>query len=474
MLRSNISQMIPTHKSSSLPTSLVSNDLLAETANQVFELLQEKQAANARVVGQGGGSPAISDDYTFYGSNDEVQSATETEVLASGGAGTGKSLAWLTKLHRYAQKYPDFRGLILRKTRVSLTNSGLVTFEKHVLGDNHPFILDGPTRPHRDAYRYPNGSEIATGGLDNPTRIMSTEWDMIFVQEAIEITEEDCDNLLTRLRNGKAPIQQLGMDTNPGPPMHWLKQRCDQNRARLIFCKHEDNPILFDHETQQWTERGIAYLAKLDQLTGARKQRLRFGLWTQAEDIIFDNWSDENVTTDAEYNPEWYVRWGVDDGYVYGRGPGTDSYHPRVILFANITPQGFIHVFDEYYATGELSETSLDNALTKPYRRPEIAYVDSSAAELKTRIHNKNIMATGATHPVGEGIKNVRRFICDPNDVRMLKVHPRCVNLIREMVSYEYDEHSKVATIGERKPRKVDDHGPDALRYLLWSLRFNT
>ncbi len=416
---------------------------------------------------------SLSDTYTFYGSNADIQSAKETEVVSSGGAGTGKSLAWLTKLHRYAQQYPQFRGLIIRKTRVSLTNSGLVTFEKHVLGVNHPLVLNGPTRQHRDSYRYDNGSEIAIGGMDNPTRIMSTEWDIIFVQEAVEISEEDADNLSTRLRNGRAPIQQLGMDTNPGAPMHWLKQRCDQGRARLIFCKHEDNPILYDHATQVWTSRGIEYLAKLDALTGARKQRLRFGLWTQAEDIIYDNWSDANISTDAEYNPEWRVRWGVDDGYVHGQGPGTANYHPRVILFANITPQGFVHVFDEYYATGELSEVSIQNALERPYKRPEIAYVDSSASELKTRLHNIPINASGATHSVGEGIKNLRRFICDPDGVRMLKVHPRCVNLIREMVSYQYDDKSRMATAGERKPMKVDDHGPDALRYLLWSSRFN-
>jgi PBSX family phage terminase large subunit len=423
-------------------------------------------------------TPSLSDTYTFYGSNAEILAATETEVVSSGGAGTGKSLAWLAKLHRYALEYKQFRGLIIRKTRVSLTNSGLVTFEKHVLGDSHPLVMNGPTRQHRDSYLYDNGSEISIGGMDNPTRIMSTEWDMIFVQEAVEISEEDADNLSTRLRNGRAPIQQLGMDTNPGAPMHWLKQRCDKGRTRMIFCRHEDNPILYDHATQTWTERGLEYLAKLDALTGARKQRLRFGLWTQAEDIIFDNWSEDNVSTDAEYNPNWTVRWFVDDGYVHGQGRGTASYHPRVILFANITPQGFIYIFDEYYATGELSEVSINNALAMPdkdhpYNLPEIAFVDSSAQELITRIHLSNIQASGMTHPVGEGIKNVRRFICDPQGVRMLKVHPRCVNLIREMVSYQYDEKSRIASAGERKPLQVDDHGPSCLRYGCWPMRFN-
>src|SRR3990167_5067145 len=43
------------------------------------------------------------------------------EVLISGPAGTGKSRACLEKLHLCASKYPGMRGLMIRKTRESLT-----------------------------------------------------------------------------------------------------------------------------------------------------------------------------------------------------------------------------------------------------------------------------------------------------------------------------------------------------------------
>src|SRR5262249_30756032 len=102
--------------------------------------------------------------YTPVGSSLALMYARETEVLLSGPAGTGKSRACLAKLHLVALKYPGMRGCIVRKTRESLTESALVTFERDVVPEGHP-ILGGARRNARQAYSYPNGSVIVVGGL---------------------------------------------------------------------------------------------------------------------------------------------------------------------------------------------------------------------------------------------------------------------------------------------------------------------
>ena len=190
--------------------------------------------------------------------------------------------------------------------------------------------------------------------------------------------------------------------------------------------------------------------------------------------VIYDNFSSEidagNVSYNAEYDPSLPVAWGVDDGYVYGEGPGSASYHPRVILFAQFTPRGGVNIFDEYVQAGEVEEISIANALAKPYPRPDVVYIDSSAAQLKARIHALGLQTIGATHKVAEGIKNVRRLICDGQGQRLLMFHPRCKISIKEHQMYRYDIHSN----GEPKPLKVDDHTNDCGRYLCWSLRYNT
>ncbi|HEY9015912.1 MAG TPA: hypothetical protein VIM84_12715, partial [Gemmatimonadales bacterium] len=75
------------------------------------------------------------------------------EVLLSGPAGTGKSRGAMEKVHLAAEKYPGMRGLILRKTRESLTEAALFTFETKVVPLGHP-ILSGAQRRMRQAYRY--------------------------------------------------------------------------------------------------------------------------------------------------------------------------------------------------------------------------------------------------------------------------------------------------------------------------------
>ena len=54
------------------------------------------------------------------------------EVLMSGPAGTGKSRACLEKLHRMMLATAGARGLIVRKTGVSLTSTALVTYRQQL------------------------------------------------------------------------------------------------------------------------------------------------------------------------------------------------------------------------------------------------------------------------------------------------------------------------------------------------------
>src|SRR5262245_63283359 len=71
--------------------------------------------------------------YQPFGAALKLFYSREPEVLLSGPAGTGKSRALFEKLHYCAQNWPGARFLIVRKTRSSLTESGLVTWEDKVL-----------------------------------------------------------------------------------------------------------------------------------------------------------------------------------------------------------------------------------------------------------------------------------------------------------------------------------------------------
>lgn len=269
----------------------------------------------------------------------DVMYCKAPEVCLSGPAGTGKSRGNLEKLHACAEKYPRMRALILRKTRESVSESALVTFEEHVLPEGHPAKL-GAGRHHRQVYSYPNGSQVVVGGLDKPGKIMSTEFDLIYCQELIEFLEEDWNALLTRLRNGRMPYQQAISDTNPGHPKHWIKLREAAGKMVVFETRHEDNPVYFDPVTRQWTPRGLAYLATLDNLTGIQHDRLRRGLWVGAEGLVY-----------TEYDPRFHL---VDP---FLPTPSLDQYciiDPAAraacgILFGQVSKAAEIFLWAELY-----------------------------------------------------------------------------------------------------------------------------
>lgn len=224
--------------------------------------------------------------YCPQGSHIEVIRARESEVIAEGPAGTGKSRAKLEKIHLCCEKYPGCRVLIARQTRQSLTDTTLVTFEEWVLPTGHAAKTPSG-RENRHSYKYLNGSEIVLMGFDDPQKLMSSEFDLIYVPECKEIEESSWEKASTRLRNGRMPYQQMLGDTNPDHPDHWIQERSKRGSVRLITTTHKDNPRLWDALREDWTPEGKRYIEVLSNLTGHERDRLYLGLWVAAEGARF-------------------------------------------------------------------------------------------------------------------------------------------------------------------------------------------
>jgi phage terminase large subunit len=410
----------------------------------------------------------------FYGAAADLCDYNGAEAIIAGPYETGKTIAALAKLHEILWRNPNCQALAVRQTYKSLIHSAVVTYENKVLSypSNHPqcpVVAYGGKKP--EWYDYPNGSRLVLGGMDTPDKFLSAEFDIIYVNQAEELLLADWELLGGRAtgRAGNIDYAQIFGDCNPAYPDHWILKR---KSIELFHSRHEDNPTLYSPATGEITGQGKETMRRLDLMTGMRYKRGRLGLWVIAEGAIYDNFDIEyNVSNDAEYNPDLPVYWGVDDGYAHGDGPGHANYHPRVFLLGQRTAQGGLNIFYEYVQTLELPEVTVNNVLALDYKKATLASVDSSAAELRRRIGDKGIMNSPASHQVSEGIKVVRRYICDGQGVRLLQIHPRCVNLITELQSYRYDERSHAVKAGERAPLKVDDHCADALRYMIWSMK---
>lgn len=242
-------------------------------------------------------------------------------VLVEGPAGTGKSRAIGEYIYDLMvdPTLPPVRGLVLRKTRASLTHSWLVTWEDKILPPGSP-LREGPGRENRVSYVVPGkGSELVTGGMDQIERLRSTEFDFIFINEAIETTESDVSELERALRGGQMPWpEQIILDTNPGPPTHWLNVAANNGKLRRIRTTHRDNPEYWDELRNDWTPLGRRYvLGKLAKLPGVLRDRMYLGLWKAAEGQVLGNFDPAIHLISRRMVPE--IQWcagAFDFGYV--------------------------------------------------------------------------------------------------------------------------------------------------------------
>jgi phage terminase large subunit len=420
-------------------------------------------------------------EYSARGACLEVFNRRDPEILVSGPAGTGKSRACLEKMHYMSVLNPGMRSLIVRKTATSLTSTGLETYRKWVAAEAIALgsvVWHGGSGEHPGQYRYANGSTITVGGMDRATRIMSSEYDLIYVQEATELTENDWEALTTRLRSNVVSFQQLLADCNPQMPTHWLKKRADTGSTTLLESWHEDNPILFaDHPTEPGkyvvTPAGEAYLTRLDALTGPRYQRLRWGRWVGAEGLIYDEWDTSVHLVDAfEIPSDWRRWWGVDFGFT----------NPMVVQCWAEDGDGRLFLYREFYATRTLVDDAAQRMLDivapagawlEPKPTAIICDHDAEGRETFSRRIGQSTVA--ANKQVSKGIqavqtrvKDKRIFIfrdavisIDPD----LKERAKPTSTADEILGYIWD--IKDGKQPKEEPVKEDDHGCDAMRYVV-------
>lgn len=416
----------------------------------------------------------IKHQYHPHGAARDLFLAHDPEVLASGAAGTGKSVAILEKLLALCLKYPDIRVLMVRKTATSLRNSILVTFKEKVAKE---FLAAkqvkwyGGSAQEPAQYRFRNGSIITLAGMDQSSRVLSTEFDVIYVNEAIELTENDWETLSGRLRNNVLPFQQLIADTNPAHPTHWLYQRALAGKTRLIQCSHTDNPTLYDPTTGELTPNGARYIDRLKSLTGIRLDRYFYGRWSSAEGVIYEDFSPEQHIVDPFTPPrDWPRFWSIDWGYTV----------PTVIQRWALDPTGCLYLYAEHYQTQTLAEDlakelkAIVSSGKEP--QPQAIICDHDAEDRATFEKHFGQSTIAAKKTVSDGIQAVMaRMKPDANGINSLKLMrdvtmkvdqslidaKRPTSTAEEIPGYVWDSRK------EDKPMKSDDHGCDAMRYVV-------
>lgn len=414
------------------------------------------------------------------GANVDLLKCRDAEVAAVGRAGTGKTLAACWKMHLAAMQVPNMRGLMLRATHISLTSTTLITFQRQVAAQA---LADGSVRwfggSSKDpaAFRYANGSTILVAGGDRPEKFLSAELDRIFCDEAVEIGLDLYETLISRLRGQADTYRQILLTTNPSHPSHWIKRRADAGTLRMITSTHRDNPYYVNRDGT-YTEPGREYMEKLDALTGARRLRLRDGLWVASEGAVFEGWDDSVHMIDRFDVPrEWPRWWSIDLGYT----------NPFCWQDWREDPDGRLYLVREIYMTKRLAEehakTILKIMAQNPDEpRPRAIICDHDAEDRATLEKHLGMSTSPAKKTVSDGIQAVQSRLKAAGDGRprlfvmrgglveedrSLLGAGRPTRTSEEIPGYVWAVRPGQGAGLKEEPVKQNDHGCDALRYMV-------
>lgn len=248
--------------------------------------------------------------------------------------------------------------------------------------------------------------------------------------------------------------------TNPDGPYHWLKtdvlDREDELDVKRFHFRLEDNPYI--------AQSFIDNLKK--EYTGLWRKRFIDGLWVKAEGAIYDMFEDEP----GKAHSHTILKKDVDYSNIIRYWVGVDygTTNPTVFLLLGQHKDGTIYVLKEYrWDSKKQGRQKTDSQYAKDFKewigkvRYQNIYIDPSAVSFGLALRSAGVPKVAkADNTVLDGIRNVSTLLSNG----LLKiVKEECPGLIKEMSSYVWDE--KAAERGEDKPMKVDDHGPDALRY---------
>jgi hypothetical protein len=441
--------------------------------------------------------------YRPRGAARDMIRSQEPVVLFDGPAGSGKTLATIWKTHILCCKYPGIRVLWVRRTRRSLTDSALVTYERDVLPGYPEIDCSRVGRDHRTRYVYPNKSEIVLGGFDKPSKLFSTEYDVVCVFQAEEMTSGPVETLMRMNRNwaGGIPFQQVIFDCNPGPPTHFLLQWWKKGKAARYRSFRKDNPVYWDSENQVWTPKGADYEARLQRLSGANYRRLYLGEWWAEEGLIFE-YDPEKHTLHGELEfHEGVGLWAIHthDGkqivllwFVVGQDWGDAVPGAQIVI--GFDQDHNAYVVEQRYMRRRTTEWWAGEA-EKVYKRfKPLAFICDSAEVDRIKIFNDRLgkwggrdiaaladkgngsVLTGISE-VQEALKNNEFFVLSGSlahapDETITEGEP--TDLVSEMAQYIWAKDELTGFKNDKPdPRRRDD-AIDATRYaMMWARRRN-
>jgi PBSX family phage terminase large subunit len=408
--------------------------------------------------------------------------------VLGGGMGNGKTTAGAGEVVTISLEHPKNLILVGRATYPALMSTTwreLMHFPIIVDGKDYEFGSSPLIKYHnKSEHRLVliNGTEILGRALlDSFDKIKSLNLGAFWVDELTEIPEEIWLGLVGRLR--RKGVKHRGFGTTNPEGHDWVWKRWVAGSETVQTWEHESpfgpintiEALKGEHHIVTTTSLENPYLpdgyvdSMIQQYPEEWVKRYVFGSFDTFSGLIYHEFRDAKpyVVPAYELPDDWYRFVAMDYGY----------RNPTAALWAAVSPEGRVYVYDEFYASNKLvSEIAeivqakskgqnIQQWLIDPSTRNRQGVTGVSVID---EFAKYGLFMRPANNDVRAGINRVKEKFKLVDGVPNLVIFSKCVNLRTELGEYRWKDLKVGATQdAPEKPVKRNDHSCDALKYMI-------
>lgn len=355
-----------------------------------------------------------------------LETSTAKIVVQQGGTRSGKTyniLLWI--IFSYCQRNEGKIVTICRKSFPALRGTVMRDFFQ-ILKDHNIYSEDSHSKTANE-YRL-NENTIEFISLDMPQKIRGRKRDLLFANEANELTQEDWTQLLFRTN------EKVILDYNPSEEFHWIyDQVLTRSDVDFFQTTYKDNPFLGDVIKEE--------IERLKQVDENYWRVYGLGERGQSRSLVYTFNTIKEIPKEAKL-----VSYGLDFGY---------SSDPTSLVRTYVLDDN-MYVDELLYRTGMTNQDIANEMKALGLDRSNEVFADSAEPKSIEEIYRMgwNVKPT-IKGSINIGIDIIRRY--------KLHATESSFNLIKELRNYKYIEDKN----GVMTNRPVDNfnHALDALRY---------